>query len=208
MLRAAFFRASFVLCFFFFFFFFGAVFSSGAPFCVLFHPFPLFAGCFLRGLLFSAVFLRSRSFPAIMRLPRTLNVQCGRKLSGLAKEDIMKETLKVFQGVECVQIAYEVIRVTFRTEDGFRAAKELTGVRLAGLWCPILGGGPPLTMVHVFDYPFEEPDGVVKDVLANYGDVKRVKKQAYVSCPDVYTGTRLVSLAIDSTPPRQATIGG
>ena len=63
----------------------------------------------------------------------------------------MKEVLKVFPAVECIQIAYEVIRVTFRSEEGFRSAKELTGLRLYGIWCPILGVGPPLTMKHIFD---------------------------------------------------------
>lgn len=87
-----------------------------------------------------------------MRLPKTLNIQVGKKLRDQLREDIMKEVFKAFNllGVVAVQVAYDVIRVTFSTNDGFRQAKELSGVRLFGLWCPILGGGPPVTIVHVF----------------------------------------------------------
>ena len=54
-------------------------------------------------------------------------------------------------------------------------------------------------MVHVFYYPFEESDLSVRTVLSDYGDVKRVKQQAYISSPTIYTGTRLVSMAIQGT---------
>ena len=56
----------------------------------------------------------------------------------------MQEVFKVFNflGVAAVQVTYDVIRVSFLTDEGFQRAKELTGVRLFGLWCPILGGGP------------------------------------------------------------------
>ena len=93
-----------------------------------------------------------------MRLAKTLNVQVGKKLNDKSKPDIMKEVEKVFNlyGVVAIQVAYEIIRVTFLTDEGHRRAKELSGVRLFGLWCPILGGGPPVTIVHVFDYPFEK----------------------------------------------------
>ena len=78
----------------------------------------------------------------------------------------MQEVFKVFNflGVAAVQVTYDVIRVSFLTDEGFQRAKELTGVRLFGLWCPILGGGPPVTMVHVFDYPYEEDNSHVSSV--------------------------------------------
>jgi len=57
----------------------------------------------------------------------------------------MKEVVKVFDGLDIVvvQIAYEVVRVTLKNEDSFKTAMTNSGVRLFGLWCPMLGGGPP-----------------------------------------------------------------
>ena len=81
---------------------------------------------------------------AKMRMPLTVNVQSGRKLNNKSKEVIMKEVIKVFgKGVQAVQIAYEVVRVTLKTEGEFKLAMQQSGVRLFGLWCPILGGPPP-----------------------------------------------------------------
>ena len=118
-----------------------------------------------------------------MRLAKTLNVQVGKRLNDKSKPDIMKEVEKVFNlyGVVAIQVAYEIIRVTFLTEEGHRRAKELASVRLFGLWCPILGGGPPVTIVHVFDYPFEEDNSFVSSILEDFGEVKRVKNQTYLS---------------------------
>ena len=48
------------------------------------------------------------------------------------------------------------------------------------MWCPILGGGPPITFLHIFDYPYEEEDVYVKNVIGDFGSVKRVKKQTYL----------------------------
>ena len=76
------------------------------------------------------------------------------------------------------------------------------------MWCPILGGGPPITIIHVFDYPYEEEDVYVKNVLGDFGSMKRVKKQTYLGKPDVFTGTRLVSVTLDATLPRFITING
>ena len=122
----------------------------------------------------------------------------------------MKEVFKAFNllGVVAVQVAYDVIRVTFSTNDGFRQAKELSGVRLFGLWCPILGGGPPVTIVHVFEYPFEEDNAHVSSVFEDFGEVKKVKNQTYLSNSNIFTGTRLVFMVLNSTLPRQLTING
>ena len=145
-----------------------------------------------------------------MCLPKTLNVQIGKKLRDQLKEDIRKEVFKAFNlfGVVAIQVAYEVIRVTFSTDDSFRQAKELTGVRLFGLWCPILGGGPPVTIVHVFDYPFEEENDHVSFVFGNFGEVKKVKNQTYLSNNNIFTGTRLVFMVLNSTLPRSLTVNG
>lgn len=139
-----------------------------------------------------------------MRLPKTINVQVGKKLRDQLREDIMKEVFKAFNllGVVAVQVAYDVIRVTFSMDEGFRQAKELPGVRLFGLWCPILGGGPPVTIVHVFEYPYEEDNSFVSSVFEDFGDVKRVKNQTFLSNSSIFTGTRLVFMVLDSTLPR------
>ena len=145
-----------------------------------------------------------------MRLPQTFNIQCRKQLSGKSKEDILEEVLIVFPHyhIKCVQVAHEVIRVTLASADEYKVAKQQPGIRLFGMWCPILGGGPPVTIIHVFDYPYEEDDVYVKNVLGDFGTVKRVKKQTYLSKPDVFTGTRLVSVTLEATPPRFITING
>ena len=102
------------------------------------------------GFFISALGTRSFSTPlslffsSTMRLPLTLNIQCGKKLSGKTKEDILKEVLKVFDHyhIKCVQIVYEVIRVTLASVDEYKVAKQQPGIRLFG-WCPIYGGSRP-----------------------------------------------------------------
>ena len=98
----------------------------------------------------------------------------------------MTEILRVFAGldVKAVQIAYEVVRVTFASPEHFRAAKSFLGKPLSGLWCSILGGGgpgPPLTCVHVFEVPFEEDDRSLEVAFEAYGAVTSVKKQTFLS---------------------------
>lgn len=147
-----------------------------------------------------------------MRLPLTLNIQTGKKLADKTKDEIMTEVVKLYGTgeVRAVQICYDTIRVTFLSQDVFKKAKECTGVHFFGMWCPILGGGPPVTVVNLFNYPFEETDEKVAEVFGAYGDVKRIRHQSYVSCSSVYTGTRLVSLVLKSgyTLPRFIYIDG
>lgn len=141
-----------------------------------------------------------------MRLPLTLNIQTGRKLADKYKDEIMNEVVKLYGPgeIRAVQICYDTIRVTFLSQDVLKKAKESTGVHIFGMWCPILGGGPPVTMVNLFDYPFEETDEKIAEVFGAYGDVKRVSRSS------VYTGTRLVSLVLKSgyTLPRFIYIDG
>ena len=95
----------------------------------------------------------------------------------------MTEILRVFAGldVKAVQIAYEVVRVTFASPEHFRAAKSFLGKPLSGLWCSILGGRSPLTCVHVFEVPFEEDDRSLEVAFEAYGAVTSVKKQTSLS---------------------------
>ena len=145
-----------------------------------------------------------------MRLAKTLSIQTGRKLSDRSREDIVKTVSSGFKplAVVAIQIGYEVIRVTFGSDDDYKRAMEKDGIRLFGLYCKILGGGPPITMVHVFDYPYEEEDDFLVDVFRDFGQVKGVKKQTYLFDKSIYTGTRLVSLVLKGSPPRSLTING
>lgn len=145
-----------------------------------------------------------------MWLPTTVNVQCGRHLARRLKEVIMKEVLLQMGGIDsirAVQIGYEVICVTFSSTAAFCEAKSKEVVKLFGLWCPILGGGPPPTRVHVFDFPFEGPDAAVEVALKAFGSVKGVHKQTYIGNCSVFTGPRMVWVVIEKTPPRFLTIG-
>lgn len=72
--------------------------------------------------------------------------------------------------VRTVQIVFETIRVTFTTDADFQKAKSNSGVYSFDLWCPTVGGGPPTTIVHIFDYPFESPDDEVSQVMKDFGD--------------------------------------
>ena len=78
------------------------------------------------------------------------------------------------------------------------------------MWCPILGGGPPVTVVNHFDYPFEGEDIKIEGVLCTFGEVKHIRHQSYVSNTEIFTGTRLVSLVLKAgvTLPRYITIDG
>ena len=67
----------------------------------------------------------------IMRLPNTLNILTGRKLAGKLKEDIMKEVVVQLGDVDsilAVQIGYEIVRVTFCSDEAFSRAKSMEGV--------------------------------------------------------------------------------
>lgn len=63
-------------------------------------------------------------------------------------------------------------------------------------------------MVHVFDYPFEEEGGFVRDVFRDFGDVKGIKRRTYLFDKSIYTGSRLVSLVLKGSPPHSLTING
>ena len=64
-------------------------------------------------------------------------------------------------------------------------------MRLFGLWCPILGGSPPVTVVHVFDYPYED-NGSVFSVFEDFGDIKRVKNQTCLWNNKIFTTTTML----------------
>ena len=145
-----------------------------------------------------------------MRLPKTISLQVGRKLADKTKDEILTEVLRVFAGldVKAVQIAYEVVRVTFASPEHFRAANSFSGKHLFGLWCSILGGGPPITRVHVFDFPFKEDDRYLEVAFEAYGTVKSVKKQTFLSNQNIFNGTRLVDVVLSGVLPRFLMVDG
>ena len=143
-------------------------------------------------------------------LPLTINIQVGRKLSDKRRDEILDAVLGYFAPatVRAVQVGYDVVRVTFRETEKYRSAKEREGVRLFGMWCRVLGGGPPTTLIHIFDYPFEEPEADIRAAFEPYCAIKSVKRQTYLSRPSISTGTVLVSIDMKEPPPRYLTVRG
>ena len=131
------------------------------------------------------------------RQSSTINIHCGRKLSSKSKDEILDAVMQFFgpAHVTAVQQSFDVIRVSFRSEAHASSALRDSGIRLFGIWC-WMDGGPPSTIVHLFDYPFEEENDVVKEFFGGFGVVKNVRLQKYLSRPDIYTGTRLVDVVL------------
>lgn len=77
-----------------------------------------------------------------------------------------------------------------------------SGKHLFGLWCSILRGGPHVTCVHDFDYSFEEDDLSLEIAFDTFGTVKSVKKQTFVSNPNVFNGTGLINIVLSRVLPR------
>ena len=128
-----------------------------------------------------------------MVFKRTLCVRVNRVCVGKSREEIVSEVTKAFsQPLIAVQIGFDTIRVTFRDVESFRTAHAKTHVPIFGINCVVQRGGPPLTMVHIFDYPAEFSDDPVKQVLSGFGEVRNVKRQKFIGRPDIETGTRLV----------------
>ena len=178
--------------------------SNVASFFLLF-TFLLFAFLHLRFCLFASSLLLScayqkplfcRSAASWLTNPKTI--------------EIMTEVLRVFAGldVKAVQAAHEVVRVTFASPEHFRAAKSFSGKHLFGLWCSILGGGPPIMRVLVFAFPFEENDRSLEVAFEAYGAVKSVKKQTFLSNQNTFNGTRLVDVALSGVLPRFLIVDG
>ena len=103
-----------------------------------FLPFRFFAFCF-----FAFV---------IMRLPRTISLQVSRKLADKTKDEIMTEVLRVFASldVKAVQVAYEVVRVTFASPEHFRAAKSFSGNGIFSFYGALSWGAAPLLRACTF----------------------------------------------------------
>ena len=91
-----------------------------------------------------------------MRLPKTIGLQVGRKLADKSKDEIMTEVLRVFAGLDAkaVQVAYEVVRVTFASPELFNSGGQMVYGKASFRFVVLyLGGRPPIMRVHVFDFP-------------------------------------------------------
>ena len=75
------------------------------------------------------------------------------------------------------------------------------------MWCR-MDGGPPTTIVHLFDYPYEDPAEDISAFFADFGVVKGVRHQKYLRNGDIATGTRLVDIVLSRTPLRLVIING
>lgn len=69
-------------------------------------------------------------------------------------------------------------------------------------------GGPPSTIIHLIDFPYEEGCDGIEDFFKAFGKVKAVRQQRYLSHDNISTGTRLVDLVMERLPPRLVSIKG
>lgn len=63
-------------------------------------------------------------------------------------------------------------------------------------------------MIHLFDYPYEESSESIKAAFKVFGSVKSLRNQKYSSNDQICTGTRLIDLVMEKTPPRLLLING
>lgn len=63
-------------------------------------------------------------------------------------------------------------------------------------------------IVHLFDFPHEVDEEAITTLFSEYGLVKGVRRQRYISHPEIFTGTRLIDLVVERTPPRLVCIQG
>lgn len=65
-----------------------------------------------------------------------------------------------------------------------------------------MDGGPLVTIVHLFDFPFEGSGyEAIKEFFGRYRQVRDVRHQCYLHHSNIFTGTRLVDVVLDKFPP-------
>ena len=145
-----------------------------------------------------------------MHFSRTLILVTDKLLHGKNREDICAEIVAAFAPVtiQAVQIGASQVRVTFYDSETCKTVKTRTEIEIFGTKCKILGGGPPPTIVHLFDLPVEADDDGIKAQLSSCGKIMRISRQSYVKSPEVLTGTRIVVMHLNTTPPRSIMVGG
>ncbi len=141
---------------------------------------------------------------------RTVNIHIGRKLYGKTRVEILDAVIKCFQSRQIIAVQQfpDTIRVTFDLEEtAIDVLKVSSGVRLFDMWCR-MDGGPPSTIIHLFDFPYEEGCFGIEDLFKAYGTVKAVRQQKYLSNDNIFTGTRLIDLVLERHPPRLVSLNG
>ena len=164
------------------------------------------------GLTYLAFFL---SFAApfcafAMHFARTLILTTNKLLHGKNRENVCAEIVAAFAPVtiQAIQIGASQVRVTFHDSETCKAIKTRAEIEIFGTKCKILGGGPPATIIHLFDLPVEADADRIETELSPFGKIRRISKQSYVSCPEILTGTRIVVMHLDTMPPRTIMVDG
>ena len=172
----------------------------------------------VRGVLFLA--LAVLTFPFRMGisdfLPRSMDVKLGVFPEGVSSLDIVKSLLDFFQEnadfkvVAVQQCPNKIARVTF--EEGGEAAKadfvDEGSILIRGVKCQVIRPALPGDRVLVYHYPYENDDRQVERALSQFGLVKDVSYQSWVSFKDVHTGTRVVRMDRTTRIPRSIMIDG
>ena len=120
------------------------------------------------------------------------------------------QVLRVFAGlgVKAVQVAYEVVRVTFASPEHFRAAKSFSGKHLFGLWCSILGVAPLLRACKFSTFLSRRMTDPWRLLWRPMVQSESVKKQTFLFNQNIFNGTRLVDVTLYGVLPRFLTVDG
>ena len=134
-----------------------------------------------------------------MGLPRTISWQVSCKLADKTKDEIMTEVLRVFAGldVKAVQVAYEVVRVTFASPEHFREEKSFSENGIFSFYGALSWGAAPLLRACTFSiFLSRRTTRSLEVAFEACGAVKSIKKQTFLSNQIIFDGTRLVDVAL------------
>ena len=71
-----------------------------------------------------------------------------------------------------------------------------------------MDGGPPTTIVHLFDYHYEESEDDISSFLSDFRVIKGVCHQKYLKNGDIATVTRIIDFILSEAPPRLTSVNG
>ena len=134
-----------------------------------------------------------------MRLPKTISLQVSRKLADKTKDEIMTEVLRAFarHDVKAVQVAYEVVRVTFASPEHFREEKSFSENGIFSFYGALSWGAAPLLRACTFSiFLSRRTTRSLEVAFEACGAVKSIKKQTFLSNQIIFDGTRLVDVAL------------
>lgn len=85
----------------------------------------------------------------MVRHSSTVNLHCGRKLSGKSKDGILEAIIQFFSlaHIQCVQQNLDIIRVTFRSEEHASSALRDSGIVFLGFGAEWMGVLHPLSYI-------------------------------------------------------------